>query len=173
MKIKISELKANPFKKYINEGKYNNDRLDILKESIDHGTLPEHFFARKWNGSFQITSGHHRLKALSDVKGSEYPVDVTWVDFSDEQMLVDMVRENITQRDTDFHDTKESIVLARSWLQSKCTDVKSFNIGMKKFGWKYQGRNEDGTFGSVSSPDSYRSIAITMTLPVLTRFLSI
>jgi hypothetical protein len=51
MKLKISELKSNPFKQYINKGKLDKNRLDILKESIDHGTLPEHFFARKYNGS--------------------------------------------------------------------------------------------------------------------------
>lgn len=156
MELKISELKANPFKKYINEGKYDENRLEILKESIDHGTLPEHFFARKYNGVHQITSGHHRLKALSDVKGSEYPVDVTLVDFSDEQMLVDMVRENITQRDTDFHDTAESVVLARAWKQSGCTRVNQFNT------WFKDGRKSNavkGVEGFVSVPDSYRSIA--------------
>jgi len=76
---------------------------------------------------------------------------VSVVDFSDEQMLVDMVRENVTQRDSDFHDTGESIVLARCWLHSKCNGVKLFNTVIQ------QKRKNDGTFDS--SPDSYRSIA--------------
>jgi anti-sigma28 factor (negative regulator of flagellin synthesis) len=151
MKIKISELKQNPFKKYINDGKFDEHRLEILKESIDHGTLPEYFIARKFNGAYQLTSGHHRLEALKQVKGIGYSVDVSLVDFSDEQMLVDMVRENITQRDTDFRDTNESVVLARSWLQSKVTGVNQFNTVLK------QQRKNNGTFDS--SPDSYRSIA--------------
>jgi len=150
MKIKLNELQPNPFKKYINDGKLNGDRLEILKESIDHGTLPENFFARKNNGgTWEMTSGHHRHRVLLDVKGSNYEVDITPVDFTDEQMLIDMVRENLTQRDTDFHDTFESIILARYWLQSKAPTVKQFHNRLK-----------NGTLqGSEPQPDSYRSIA--------------
>jgi hypothetical protein len=151
MKIKISELKSNPFKQYINEGKLDEYRLDILKESIDHGTLPEHFFVRRQGDELQITSGHHRLGALKQVKGSAYPVDVTMVNFSDEQMLVDMVRENITQRDTDFHDTAESIDLARHWLQSGCQRVNQFNTLHKEI--------QKGKKDFQVVPDSFHSIA--------------
>ena len=42
-------------------------------------------------------------------------------------MLIDLVRENVTQRDIDYHDTREGIALAREWLQSKCQSVKQFN----------------------------------------------
>lgn len=149
MKIKIKDIKENPFKKYIHDGQLNQKRIDILRESIEHGTLPEHFIARKNNGTFELTSGHHRIEALKQTKGIDYEVDVTPVDFSDEQMLIDMVRENITQRDTDYHDTGESIVLARQWLQSGSNDVKLFhNIVEGKKG-----------FQSITQPDSYRSIA--------------
>jgi len=151
MKVKLCDLEPNPFKKYINEGRLNKDRIAILKESIDHGTLPEHFYCRKNNGKWELTSGHHSIGALKEIKGFNYEVDVTEVDFSDEQMLIDMVRENITQRDTDFHDTREGIVLARNWLQSGETDVKRFNTCLKdgrKAGEQHQ-----------PQPDSYRSIA--------------
>jgi len=154
MKLKLSELKPNPFKKFIRNGEMDEARLDVLKESIEHGTLPEHFFARNNDGAFELTSGHHRHKALSDMKGIDYIVDVTPVNFSDEQMLIDMVRENITQRDTDFHDTAESIVLARNWLQSKATTVNQFNSSHKT------GTRKKGVSGcSESLPDSFRSIA--------------
>jgi len=153
MKIKLNELQPNPFKKYINDGKLNEDRLEILKESVDHGTLPENFFARKNNGgTWEITSGHHRHRVLLDVKGSNYEVDVTPVDFTDEQMLIDMVRENLTQRDTDYHDTSEGIVLSRNWLQSKSSTVKQFNN-------RAIGSGDKGLKGSIPQPDSYRSIA--------------
>lgn len=151
MKLKLSELNPNPFKKYINEGKLNKDRLAILKESIDHGTLPEHFYARKNNGKFELTSRHHSVAALKEIKGFNYEVDVTPVDFTDEQMLIDMVRENITQRDTDYHDTGESITLSKMWLQSGSKTVKLFNSLLSKRGI-IEGR------GNIS-PDSYRSIA--------------
>lgn len=83
-------------------------------------------------------------------------IDVTPVTFSDEQMLVDMVRENITQRESDFHDTTEGMVLARSWLQSKCQRVNQFDTLQKEI--------QKGKKDFQVVPDSYRSIA---------RFLSI
>jgi hypothetical protein len=62
-----------------------------------------------------------------------------------------LVRENVTQRDTDYHDTREGIALARQWLQSKCDGVEQFNTVLE------QKRNDKGQFES--KPDSYRSIA--------------
>lgn len=156
MKIKLSELNSNPFKKHVNDGKLNQDRIDMLKESIDHGTLPEYFTARKHNGKYELASGHHRASALKSVKGSNYEVEVGIVDFSDEQMLIDMVRENITQRDTDFHDTRGGIVLARDWLQSGETTVKSFDGGFVKHKGGISGK---GVYGSKPQPDSFKSIA--------------
>ena len=40
--------------------------------------------------------------------------------------VIDMERENITQRDIDLYDTRESIVLARDWLESRVNNVKQF-----------------------------------------------
>ena len=64
-----------------------------------------------------------------------------------------MVRENITQRDTDFHDTREGIVLARNWLKSKVTTVELFNN-------RAIGSGDKGQFvGSEPDSTSYRSIS--------------
>ena len=151
MKLKLSELKQNPFKKFINDGKLSDDRVELLQESIEHGTLPENFFVRNNNGVYELTSGHHRVEALKRSKGKDYEVIVNVVNYNDEQMLIDMVRENLTQRDTDYHDTSESIVLARGWLQSGVSGVKQFNTVVK------QTRKDNGTFDK--QEDSYRSVA--------------
>jgi hypothetical protein len=124
----------------------------MLQESIDHGTLPESFSARNNEGRYELTSGHHRVEALKRSKGKDYEVNVTMVDYNDEQMLIDMVRENLTQRNTDFHDTSESIVLARAWLQSGVSNVKQFNrTQLSKRGREGEGRPQE--------EDSYRSVA--------------
>jgi len=128
MKLKLKDLKPNPFKKYINDVELNEDRIEIIKESIDHGTLPEHFTARKQNGTFELTSGHHRHYALTEARGKNYEVDVSVVDFNDEQMLIDMVRENLTQRDTDFKDISDSCILAKRWLQK---EFKGCNVTLQ------------------------------------------
>ena len=58
---------------------------------------------------------------------------------------------NVTQRDTDYHDTSEGIVLARKWLQSNVETVKQFD-GLKSKRGIVEGRGN-------SPPDSYRSIS--------------
>lgn len=157
VKIKISEIKANPFKRFINEGKLDSERVDKLIESIEHGTLPAQFVARKNKaGEWEQTSGHHRLAAFKKKYGKDYEVDVTPVKFSDELMLIDMVRENITQRDTDFHDTEASIILARTWLESGASSVKELNT------WFKDGRKSNAIKGKEKFqelPDSYRSVS--------------
>lgn len=151
MKLKLKELNPNPFKKFINEGNLTKNRIELLQESIEHGTLPENFFARNNNGIYELSSGHHRLEALKRSKGKDYEVTVNVVNYNDEQMLIDMVRENMTQRDTDYQDTSESIVLARGWLQSGVNSVKLFN----------RIKTETNPKGAGANPqeDSYRSVA--------------
>lgn len=151
MKVKIESIQPNPFKKWVNEGKLEPDRIELLKESITMGTLPTHFYMRKNNGGYELVYGHHRLEAFRQSDIAE--VEGIIKEYSDEQMLIDMVRENLTQRDTDYHDTAESIKLARSWLQSKAGDVKQFNNMLNV-------RKGKQGFQSIQSPDSYRSIAI-------------
>jgi len=150
MELTLNELKPNPFKRFIDDGKLNEDRISVLIESIEHGTLPEHFFIRRnENGENELCSGHHRVEALKRKKGKDYVVDTTIVKYTDEQMLIDMVRENITQRDTDFHDKQQSIVLAREWLRSGVNSVKQFHNIMK---------GKKG-FQAIKKEDSCRSIA--------------
>ena len=67
-------------------------------------------------------------------------------------MLIDLVRENATQRDTDYHDTIAGIVLAREWLRSNSSNVKQFDeTRISK-----RGRDNEGRPNEI---DSYRSIA--------------
>jgi hypothetical protein len=154
MKVKVTELNSNPFKKFINNGKFDKERIDKLKESIEHGTLPENFTARKNDrGKYELTSGHHRLEAIKQVKGNDYEVAIEEVNYNDETMLIDMVRENLTQRETDFKDTEESIVLARAWLQNKCSTVKLLDSAYKS------GKHTKGKEGSEPQVDSSRQIA--------------
>jgi len=118
VKISIEEIKFNPFKKFINGGKLEEERIDKLVESIEHGTLQPNFVGRKTSdGKYEISSGHHRLGAFKKKFGKDFKVEFMPVKFSDEQMLVDMVRENLTQRgEGSFRDTEESLVLARKYI---------------------------------------------------------
>jgi len=154
MKIKIVDLQPNPFKKYIQKGNLNEEKLEVLRESIEHGTLPEQFYARKNNGgTWELVFGHHRLKALEEKKGRNYQVDVIEVDYSDEQMLVDMIRENITAAgiSSNVHERADEFDTVRQWLLSDSSNVKQFNKTLSSRGRLGEGRPKE--------TDSYRSIA--------------
>jgi len=132
VQVKISEVKPNPFKKFINGGKLDKNRLAKMQESIEHGTLPNSFFARKYNGKWELAHGHHRMAAFKQKHGPNFVLNIYPVNYSDETMLVDMVRENLTHRDAAFQDAEDSVVLARAWLQSNAKVVKQFNNFQKK-----------------------------------------
>lgn len=150
--LALNSIKPNPFKKHINEGNLDKERVAKLVESIEHGTLPEIFTVRKQGEEFELCFGHHRLEALKQKKGKDYEVQCPLVEYSDETMLVDLVRENISQRDSSFQDTEDSIVLTRTWLESKVNSVKQFDKIKKTV------TNPKGA-GRAPYPDSFRSIA--------------
>jgi len=154
MKMKqvlVSKIKPNPFKRFINNGKLNEFIIEKLIEGYNQTTFHENLCAREnKKGEVELIYGHHRLEAVKRVYGNNHKIFLriySEKEFSDEKMLIDMVRENITQRDTDFHDKKEAIVLAYKWLQTKSKTVKQFDSLSRKGG---RGKVEE---------DSYRSVA--------------
>lgn len=154
IQVKISEIKPNPFKRFINKGRFDEERIGKMLESIGHGTLPNSFFGREANLGYELSHGHHRLEAFGRAKGRAFMVNLHLVNYSDEQMLIDMLRENLSQRDSDFQDKEDSIVLAREWLQSKSKTVKQFN-SLNKTGFHPEGKKGGGE----PLLDSFRSIA--------------
>jgi polyhydroxyalkanoate synthesis regulator phasin len=142
VKVCIKDIHHNPFKKFINDGKLEEDRVEKLVESIEHGTLQPNFVGRKNDkDQWEISSGHHRLGAFKKKFGEDFKVELMKANFSDEQMLVDMVRENLTQRgEGSFRDTEESIVLARNWVLSKSRDSKSFGNRLRDNKGHFQGQ---------------------------------
>jgi len=152
VKVKIRDIKQNPFKKFINGGKLDDGRVAKMLESIEHGTLPNIFFARKSDDKWELAHGHHRLGAFAKKFGKDYELNINEIDYSDELMLVDMVRENLTHRNTDFHDTSDSCILARAWLQSKDHKdnftVKDFDSELRK-----GGKHKKGLHGTVKDFD--------------------
>ncbi len=156
--IEIGKIKPNPFKKFINNGKLNKEIIEKLKESISHKTLPITFSVREKNKNYELCFGHHRIEALKQVHGNNFKIVINIVDYSDETMLIDMVRENITHRDVDYQDKKESVVLAHNWLQIKSrgqkVTVKRFDSEMKR-----GGKHIKGLWGTKPQEDSYRSVA--------------
>lgn len=122
MKLKLSELNANPFKKRISKGKLSEVTISKIKSNIKElglmGALP----VFKRNKKYFLISGHHRVEALKRVFGKDFKIEVILHDYDDDQVMRGMVVENLTQRDTDLKETAENLAAIREHLKSACSD---------------------------------------------------
>lgn len=116
IQIKLGDIKPNPFKKNINNGELNDNTISKLIESIEHGTLPEIFSVRKSGKDYELCFGHHRRKALENKKGKTHKVLCNIVERTNDQMLVDMARENLAQRSDDFREERGTVLFVREYL---------------------------------------------------------
>ena len=91
MKIKVKELKPNPFRHLES---YPIDRLKVerLSKSIKKTGFWDNIIARRNNGEIQIAYGHHRLEALK--KAGEKEIDIPIKQLDDETMIRIMADEN-------------------------------------------------------------------------------
>lgn len=119
MKLKLSELKPNPFKKQISKGKLNKEQVDKIKANIKElgffGSLP----VFKKDNKYYLIAGHHRVQALKEVYGKDHEVQVTISNYNEDQVFRGMVIENITQRTNDFMELNENIVAIENYINSK------------------------------------------------------
>lgn len=117
MKIKISELKPNPFKKQIAKGKLDEDQVKRIMSNMKElglmGALP----VFKKGNNYHLINGHHRIEALKREFGKDYQVEVVVHNYSEEQVLRGMVIENLTQRANDFKEEVENIVTIKNYLK--------------------------------------------------------
>jgi hypothetical protein len=120
-KVKIKDIKDNPFKKYIEDGNLNEEIIESLIEGYKQTFFHENIAGRyNKKGEIELIYGHHRLEALKRLYGLNYMINIkiyTYKEFDDEKMLIDMVRENLTQRGTDYKELSHSIILVKRWLE--------------------------------------------------------
>ena len=118
MKLKISELKPNPFKKQISNGKLNREQIDKIKANIKDlgffGSLP----VFKKENNYYLVAGHHRAKAIEETFGKDYQVEVVISNYNEDQVFRGMVIENITQRTNDFMELNQNVVAIENYLNS-------------------------------------------------------
>lgn len=95
MKIKVADLKPNPFRDF-ETYPIDRDRVESLKSSIELDTFWDNIVCRVHptkKNKFQIAHGHHRLVAVKEngIKEVNLPVRL----FTDAQMLRSMINENL------------------------------------------------------------------------------
>lgn len=122
MKLKLNQLKPNPFKKNINGGKLDEDTIKKIKSNIKElglmGSLP----VFKKDNQYFLIAGHHRVEALKRTFGKEHEISVDIKDYSEDQILRGMVIENLTQQDNEHKEERANIVTIRDYL-NKHKDV--------------------------------------------------
>ena len=118
MKLKLSELKPNPFKKQISKGELNREQINKIKANIKElgffGSLP----IFKKDNKYHLIAGHHRTQALKETYGKDFEVEVVVSNYNEDQVFRGMVVENITQRGQEFMELNENIVAIESYINS-------------------------------------------------------
>ena len=118
MKLKLSELNPNPFKKQIDEGKLDEETINKIMANLNElglmGSLPIVQIGKKYH----LVNGHHRLEALKRKFGNGYQVNVELHNYDEDQLLRGMVVENLTQRSNEFHQELDNLLAIRNHLQN-------------------------------------------------------
>ena len=128
MKLKISELKPNPFKKQISKGKLNYEQVQKIKQNLDElgffGSLP----VFKKGDKYYLVSGHHRIQALKEKFGKDYKIEVDIKNYNEDQIFRGMVVENLTHRAGEFASVLLPIFLIASLCSIKSLEYSSLFI---------------------------------------------
>jgi len=118
----LNELKPNPFKKYINGGVLNPQKIELLKESIKQDGFWDNVICRKNGNGYEIAYGHHRLEAAKQVLGLNQEIDIPVKELSDEMMIRIMGNENCMQNEEYAIYQVDQVLLAKKWLEDFRTD---------------------------------------------------
>lgn len=95
MKKPIEQILPNPHRNF-DIYPIGEQQVSLLIESINEVGMFLGLPARKTPNGYEIACGHHRLDALKRTGATH--VDLAVSDYSDEEMLKIMIRENSTQR---------------------------------------------------------------------------
>ncbi len=124
MKIKIKDLKPNPYKKFISGGKLNQEQVNKIKSNLKElgfmGALP----IFKKNKKYYLINGHHRVEALKQTYGKGFEVECIIHNYNDEKVLRGMIIENLTQRTDELVEVTENLNIIRNHLKKICSPVE-------------------------------------------------
>jgi hypothetical protein len=126
MKLKLETLKPNPFKKEINGGKLDKEKVEKISTNFDKnklGGLLNSVPVVNRGKDFFLVFGHHRIEALKQKFGKNYEVEVTIQTYKaddevnmNEYLLRGMVVENLTQTKNEFDEELNNILLIYNYL---------------------------------------------------------
>ena len=123
MKIRVSELEPNPFRR-INQYPIEREKVEALKTSISETSFWDNMLVRKRNGKYQIAYGHHRLAALRELEVEN--VDVPVRELDDATMLRIMASENLEGWGTNPAVAIETVLATKEFLDGELAKCETW-----------------------------------------------
>jgi len=118
MKVKIKDLRPNPFRDF---GNYPRDeeKIKTLMKSVEKTGFWDNILARRKDGKYEIAYGHHRYVVLKRLFKLDDEVDIPVKDLDDWTMIMIMIDENTEEYGTDSRVLNEGIKAAFLYLKEK------------------------------------------------------
>lgn len=116
MKIKLKDLKSNPYrdlKKY----PIRQERIESLKASIEQTGFWDNVLARPAGEQYELAYGHNRLEALRQLRIEE--IDIPIKSISDADMVRIMATENREQYDENQSILIETVQTVKDFLNNE------------------------------------------------------
>ena len=120
MKIKLSQLKPNPFRN-LKEYPVDPYKIENLKASIEQTGFWNNLLARPCKGGFELAYGHNRLIALQELGLKE--IDIPIKEISDADMVRIMATENREQWVITHGILIETVQTVRNFLNAELAIV--------------------------------------------------
>lgn len=117
IEIALSELKPNPFKADILNGKLSEDKICRLQESIRQTGFWDNVVCRKVGDEYQLGYGHKRVEAAKRELGKDHVISIPVMVLTDEQMIQMMAMENATGEVEELEAQMDVVKLAQEWLK--------------------------------------------------------
>lgn len=135
MKIQVKDIEFNPFRN-LNLVPIDRVTVDKIKESIETtGRFWAGMEARPkdndWDcGIYQIPFGHHRLVAITELGFIE--IDIPISEISDSNMVLMMVKENMTQRGLTTEMINGTVEEVKNYLDSELAKYETWEELQKR-----------------------------------------
>jgi ParB-like chromosome segregation protein Spo0J len=155
MKIRVKDIEFNPFRN-LSLVPIDKVSVDKIKESIETtGRFWSGMEARPkdndWSCSkYQIPFGHHRLVAITELGYKE--IDLPISEISDSNMVLMMVKENMTQRGLTTEMINGTVEEVKNYLDSELAKYKTWEEAKKSHLINLLGvENDERTYQSIKS----------------------
>ena len=123
MKVKVSEIKSNPFRD-LERLPIDRDKVEVLKGSIEETGFWDNLLVRRNHKGYQLAYGHHRLIAIMELGIEE--IDIPIRDIPDVMMLKIMANENMEHWSNNSKIIIETVISIKNYLDSELSKYEAW-----------------------------------------------